>query len=220
MPEAGTTSALTTVAGEYQLEISDYDAAGKKTALVVGVPTNGDFKTWSLMQQVAMLKKGPWQKSPISEIMFGIAYAHSLGLDVMRGDIFPTGEGRLGISNKAKIKLALETGNIQGIETRFNQLNESINLPGCVLKNDLECTVTIHVKGWKAPIKRTAKLSRWFKAKNPNWLGNPEHMLELNTVAHACEFVNPTATEDDEAPPAIQSGSVQPIAIQSVVEAK
>jgi hypothetical protein len=186
--------------GGFSLKIRELDAAGKATELEVAMPDSPDFTKWSLMQQVAMLKKGPWKNSPVNEIMFALAYASSLGLDIMRGDVFPTGEGRIGTSNKAKIKLALATGNIIGITSEIKELDEP-GPSGCQSKHDLECTVTIHVRGWQAPIVRKAKLSRWFKARNPNWVGNPEHMLELNTVAHACEYVHPTATEDDEAPP-------------------
>lgn len=202
MPEPTNTSAITLapVEGEYILDIKEFDAGGKQTVLSVKMPTSADFAKWSLMQQVAMLKKGPWKSSPIAEIAYGIVYADRLGLDIMKGDVFPTGEGRIGTSNKAKIKLALATGNIEGIETNTVEI-DAPGPVGCASKKDLECTVTIHVKGWKSPIVRKSKLSRWYKAKNPNWVGNPEHMLELNTVAHACEYVNPGATEDDEAPP-------------------
>jgi hypothetical protein len=203
MPEPINSSAIVPVDGEYMLNIREMNMAGAApTEIKVAMPTSGRFSEWSLMQQIAMLKKGPWKASPITEIAFGIAYANSLGLDVMRGEVFPTGEGRIGTSNKAKIKLALATGNIRGIQTEIKELTDQpINLTGCPLKFDLECTATITVKDWAAPIVRRARLSRWFKPKNPNWVGNPEHMLELNTVAHACEYVNPTATEDDEAPP-------------------
>jgi hypothetical protein len=201
MAEQGNQTALVPVEGEYVMQIKEFQSNGNKLEVKVAAPLVADFRQWSLMQQVAMLKNGPWSKSPINEIIFGIAYATSLGLDVMRGDVFPTGEGRLGIANKAKIKMALRTGQIEGIETNIVDTGKAIDLAGCVQKTDLECTVTVHVKGWVKPIVRKAKLSRWYKAKNPNWAGNPEHMLELNTVAHALEYVNPTATEDDEAPP-------------------
>lgn len=201
MPEPQTTNAIVPVAaGEYVMEIAEFNAAGQKTAMSIAMPTSTDPRQWTLMQMAGMLKKGPWQKSPMNEIVFGIGYAVALGLDIMKGDVFPTGSGRIGTSNKAKIKLALQTGNIEGIETSITEL-DAPGPQGCVAKKDLECTATIHVKGWKAPIVRKAKLTRWYKPGNPNWVGNPEHMLELNTVAHACEYVNPTATEDDEAPP-------------------
>lgn len=203
MAEPKNNTALVPIEGEYLMEIREFDAAGKATALKTTLPNEADFKKWTLIQRAIMLKKGPWSKSNIYETVFGIVYADNLGLDIMRGDVFPTGEGRIGISNKAKIKMAQDTGNICGIEVNIEDTGEKIDLTGCVQKTDLKCTVTIHVKGWKKPIIRTSRLSRWYKAKNPNWAGNPEHMLELNTVAHACEYVPGAAlaTEDDEAPP-------------------
>jgi hypothetical protein len=219
MSEQLNSSAIVPIDGEYMLDIKEFDASGHASKFIVKVPDSADFRQWSVMQRVALLKKGPWAKSPIHEILFGIAYAESLGLDIMRGDVYPTGEGRLGIANKAKIKLALATGNIEGIETTIKDTGKPVELTGCIQKTDLECTVTIHVKGWKVPLVRTAKLSRWFKAKNPNWVGNPEHMLELNTVAHACEFVNPTATEEDEAPPLVDNTANSLLALNQAKEA-
>jgi hypothetical protein len=201
MAEQGNSAALVPIEGDYLIEVKDYDAAGKATVIKATMPQTSNFNEWSLVQQVVMLKKGPWKSSPISEIAFGVTFARSLGLDAMQGDVFPTSEGRLGISNKAKIKLALRTGNVEGIEVSMKDTGLAITLPGCIQKTDLECTVKVYVKGWKVPITRTAKLSRWYKAKNPNWQGNPEHMLELNTVAHAMEYVNPGATDSEEAPP-------------------
>lgn len=194
-------TALVPTDNDFRITVKEFDAAGKSTELITTLPTSSNFREWTTVQQVALLKKGIFAASPIHEILFAIAYANSLGLDILRGDIYSTGMGRLAISNKAKIKLALASGNIEGFETEITDTKQPINLEGCKQKTDLECKVTVHVKGWKTPIVRRARLSAWFNAKNPNWAGRPEHMLELNTLAHACEFVNPTATEDDEAPP-------------------
>lgn len=203
MAEQGNSTALALTSGEYKIKVNEFDAAGGKQALEVTIPDTSNFGKWSLMQRAVMLKKGSWSKSPVHEIVFAIVYADANGLDILRGDVFSTGEGRIGISNKAKIKLAQASGNIIGIEVVMRDTEEPISLTGCKLKTDLECTATIHVKGWVKPIIRTARLSSWFNGKNPNWAGRPEHMLELNTVAHACEYVPGAvlATEDDEAPP-------------------
>lgn len=197
-------TALVPIDGEYMLEVKEFDAAGKSKAITVAAPTTSNFAEWSLMQQVVMLKKGTWKGASLPDIIYAIAYARNMGLDIMQGDVYPSGEGRINTSNKAKIKLALATGNIRGIEVEIKDTGEAINLTGCSQKTDLECTATIHVKGWEKPIIRKSRLSRWFNARNPNWAGRPEHMLELNTVAHAVEYVNPTATDDDEAPPISQ----------------
>lgn len=209
MAEQSAGTKMAPLEGEYvepkmEIVVKDYDAAGTSSTFRALVPNSSRWAEWSLMQQAVMLKKGPWSKAPMHEIMFGIVYAANMGLDIMRGDVFSTGEGRIGISNKAKIKMAQATGNIEGIQVEMKDLpTEKISLDGVKRTTDLECTVTIHVKGWKVPIIRTARLSQWFNKKNPNWQGRPEHMLELNTVAHACEYVPGAtlATEDDEAPP-------------------
>jgi len=200
MAEAQSTNALVPIDGEYMIEVKEFDAAGKSKAITVAAPTSADFRAWSLMQQAVMLKKGPWQSRSLQEIIYAIAYANNLGLDIMQGDVYPTGDGRINTSNKAKIKQALATGNIEGIEVAIVDTGKAISLDGCSQKTDLECTVTIHVKGWKVPIVRKSQLSRWFNKSNPNWKGRPEHMLELNTVAHAVEYVHPMATESDETP--------------------
>ena len=188
--------------------ITEYDPAGEKKSLIIPMPSSIDFAQWTVLQQVGMLKRGPWSKIMIADIYWGLSYAHRIGADVMKGDLFPTGEGRFGTSNKFKIKQGFATGRIESFEVDIRDTGERIELAGCIQKTDLECTVTLEVKGLKKPIIRKARLSRWFNAKNPNWQGRPEHMLELNTFAHACEYIPgndgiPAAllTEEDEAPP-------------------
>lgn len=203
MAELVEKSAIVPAGSGYTLTVKDFDAAGKVTELSCPMPDSADFSTWTMMQQIAMLKRGVWKTSTVSDIVWGLAYAQRIGADVMMGELFPTGEGRWGTSNKYKIKKALASGMVTGIESVTRELPDSVELAGCIQKKDLECTVTISVKGWEKPLVRKARLSRWFKGNNPNWKGNPEHMLELNTVAHACEYVPGVtgSTEDDEAPP-------------------
>lgn len=218
MPEPANTVLLApTTSGGMRITIRDFDAAGRANELACDLPSSGDFKQWSLQQQIVMLKKGAWATSSVADIVWGLAYANALNADVMKGELFPTGPGRWGTSNKYKIKQALRTGRVRGISVEMRDTKENIDLKGCVQKTDLECTVTVAVEGWTAPIIRRARLSRWFKEKNPNWQGNPEHMLELNTVAHALEYVEPTATEDDEAPPA-PALATAPATIPVVIE--
>lgn len=190
---------------DYSITVREFDPMGRETQWAVAAPTGPDFKTWTLMQQVAMLKKGTWQKYPITDILFAIAYAHNLSVesganvDIMQGDVYSTGDGRIATSNKCKIKMALATGKIDSIESTLVELAGPAPA-GCIAEHDLECTVVLGVKGFSKPIVNKSRLSRWFKKNNPNWVGNPEHMLKLNTLAHACELVHPTATEADELP--------------------
>lgn len=185
--------------GRYSLQISEYDAAGAKQQFAVAIPQAGAWP--DVMLRAALLKKTTFESHPMPMIIHGVIYADRMGLDIMAGDVYLV-QGRPAISNKAKIKMALATGQIESIETAIKELPEKPDiLRDCVVKNDLECTVTLEVKGWKKPLVRRAKLSRWYKGKNPNWKDNPEHMLELNTVAHACEYIAPGGTDSDEAPP-------------------
>lgn len=203
----------------YQIVVKDMSATGKVQEMSFPLPSSADFQVWSIEQQVGMLKRGMWNKLSIPDILWGLAYAHHIGADPMIGDIFPTGEGRWGTSNKYKIRRALETGRIEGIETDIVDLGTELRLEKCIQKTDLECIVTVTVKGFTKPIVRKAKLSRWYKANNPNWQGNPEHMLELNTVAHALEYVIPGATEDDETPAVVAINEAQEL-IKQLKETK
>jgi hypothetical protein len=188
--------------GRYQLGIKEYDAAGRATEFAISLSMD-DPKWGPRIQTAAILKQSPqWKAAAFPYIIYAVMYAENLGLDVMAGDVFDVG-GRLATSNKAKIKRALASGNIEGIETSMVELDSPMTDTKCVAKKDLECTVTVHVKGWKHPIVRRARLSRWYKGSNPNWRDNPEHMLEMNTTAHACEYVVPGGTEGDEAPPPV-----------------
>lgn len=198
----GSTEALVTSPkplDQFAVTIRELDSMGRATEYSVPVPTSPNFEEWSLVQQIGMLKAGGWAKVPISQIVFALAYAAKQGLDIMQGDVYSTGEGRIAISNKAKIKLALRTGRIKGYAAEIVDTDEPIDLPGCRQKTDLLCHVSIDVAGMNKPIKRTQRLSEWFMPKNPNWAGRPSHMLELSTFAHACELIHPT-DEADEAP--------------------
>ncbi len=185
----------------YRLTAREFSPTGEAMEIAAEFPTEIDFEKWSVMQQVVMLKKGTWKNASVAEILFGLAYAKKMGLDVMQGDVYSVGDGRIATSNKAKIKMAFATKRIKGFTTDIKELKDNpINLPGCAQKFDLECTVVLDVEGLNKPIIRKAKLSAWYNSKNPNWTGRPDHMLELNTMAHACEYVHPTETGPDELP--------------------
>ena len=189
--------------------VKTFKPDGSSESITIPLPDSPDFEQWTFAQQVGMLKNGVWEKESLQSIIFGLAYAKHIGAEVLEGELFPTGNGRWGTSNKYKIKKGFATGKILGYTTEMKELD--VPLPQaekCVQKKDLECTVTLEVKGLSKPIVRRARLSRWFTASNPNWGSRPEHMLELNTLAHAMEFLVPGET--DEAPPAIGEGQGAP----------
>ena len=178
------------------IPVKELDALGRSTVYEVEFPTSANFAEWSLAQQVAMLKQGAFSKVPVSQIIYAIAYANRLKLDILQGDVYSTGEGRIALSNKAKIRLAQETGRIRSIETTFTK-GDPINIPDCPHTNDIICTVTVEVVGFTKPLVKTQRLSEWYMPKNPNWKSRPSHMLELNTLAHACELIHPTDNTDE-----------------------
>ena len=182
--------------------VRTYTADGDVQVYSIPMPDSPDFAKWTLVQQIAALKEGVWKDISINQIMFGLAYAHRIGADPLLGDLFPTGNGRWGTSNKYKIRRALATQKVKGWTTEFRDTGLAWNYRKCLQQTDLECTVTVEVEGFTKPIVRKALLSRWYIEANPNWASRPEHMLELNTLAHAVEYVDLVGTEDDEAPPA------------------
>lgn len=195
-------SAVETVQGDFGrflVRVREYDAAGQADNFALAITT--DHPVWGehLMNACVLKQSEQWRATPLMVVAWASRYAKESGLDIFAGDVYMV-QGRVSTSNKAKIKKALASGLVKGIQTEMKELAEAAP-QGCKCAKDLECTATITVQGWDKPIVRKAKLSRWFKSRNPNWVDNPEHMLELNTVAHACEFVAPGGTESDEVPP-------------------
>lgn len=189
-------SSPTLMLSDYMLPIKVLNERGIADRYMVPLPTSSNFNEWSVYQQVAMLKSGVMDKLPIGQILFAIAYARSKGLDIMEGDVYSTGEGRIALSNKAKIKLALRTGRISSYKVAFTELPDAPGPEGCTADYDIECTVTLGVQGLGV-IQKVQRLSEWYMDKNPNWRTRPRHMLELNTFAHACELINPTDNSDE-----------------------
>jgi hypothetical protein len=189
------------------LKVRELNALGQAVEYSIALPQTTSYADLTVDQKIWLLKSGSMNKSTIPMIYSVILYAEGLmrktgaDIDVLQGDVYATGEGRIALSNKAKIKIANATGRIVGVEWEIHETGEPIELEGCTLSSDLECVVKLYVKGWEKPIINIQRLSEWYMKSNPNWRIRPEHMLRLNTYAHACEFVFPTTTEDDEAPP-------------------
>lgn len=210
-----TSTALTVVkpSDDYILNITDIGAGGKSETFAVQLASNTDWKNWSLMARAAILKKTSFKQSSLPEIIYTILYAERLGLDVIAGDVYSV-DGRINTTNGAKIKYAMSTGKIEGVECTIEPIMEHQDKGGVFKKfvgkvrggdvsmEDLKATVTVKVKGWEKPYIYTAKLSEWFQGTNPNWVNRPEHMLRLNSTAHALNFICPMGSaESDEAPP-------------------
>ncbi len=191
----------------YALTVIEYDAAGAKSDLVVPLPR--DEKWGSVLLRAALLKKGgAWKQYDIPTIIHAVVYADNLGLDIMAGDVYQAEEGRLATTAGAKIKHAMASGIIEGIET-VTEEGPAIAVPWKTTREEgtwqgpnYKTTVTLTVRGWAKPFVYRTTLREWFTGRNPNWKTRPVYMLEKNAVSKACEIVAPMGTEPDEAPPA------------------
>src|SRR4029077_8261106 len=100
-------------------------------------------------------------------------------LDILQGDIYPI-EGRMAVSDKAKIKYALAQGIFSNAPSIVTEEGPQVVIPwetrrgkGEYRGPDLKTTVRLAVKGWSEPIVYTTELKSWFKGANPNWVSNP-----------------------------------------------
>lgn len=185
------------------LKVKELDAVGRAIEYSVTMPNTVQYATLTVPQKLWLLKSGPLRACSIPMIFSIMVRAEELRretgakIDELSGDLYSTGEGRIALSNKAKIKIANATGRIEGVDFDIIEGPE-ISLTGYT-GPELICTVTVYVTGFKHPLVLTQTLSEWYMPANPNWKNRPEHMLRLNTYAHACEFIFPG--DNDDAPP-------------------
>lgn len=197
---------------EAMMTVTDMDSLGRKTSYQVPLPTTAIYGEMTVPQKILVLKAGRFSKLPVPLVLSAIVYAAQIraqtgaAIDELQGDLYAVsnraGEITFNLTNKAKIKIANATGRIRGLSIETVELvDEPIELDGCDATHDLECTVTLEIAGMTKPLVKVQRLSEWFVKSNPNWQGRPRHMLELNTYAHACEYVFPIDTGWDEVPP-------------------
>jgi hypothetical protein len=190
----------------YALDITEFDAAGKRSTLSVPLPQ--DEKWGNVMLRAALLKKGgSWKQYDLPTIIYAVVYADNLGLDIMAGDVYCAEEGRLSTTAGAKIKHAMQSGLIAGYSVEMAEGPE-IEIPYQLKQQpqvwkgpNWKATITVKVKTMETPIHYEATLKEWFTGRNPNWRDRPAYMLRKNALGKAMEEAVPMGTEADEAPP-------------------
>jgi hypothetical protein len=194
----------------YTISINRFGANGQSKPLVVHIPENaslGMIRENPLLL-AAVLKDGDpvWSGYEPGFVLIAVLHANSLGLDILQGDIYPI-EGRIAVSDKAKIKYALNSGLFNDAPEITTEVGAKVTIPwetrrgkGEYVGPDLKTTVKLHIRGWQLPVVYTAELRSWFKGANPNWVSNPQAMLEMRAYAKACERVCPVGTQPEEAP--------------------
>jgi hypothetical protein len=193
--------------GEYQIQIKEFDAAGKSTSFMVPIPTDINSQQASVMIRTAILKKTTWQAHAVPVILAAVMYSDRMGLDIMAGDVYMTPDGRMSTTAGAKIRHAMSTNRIKGYDVEIVP-GAPITLKYTTKKGEeswtgpnLSAKVTIFVKGWSKPVTYQATLEEWFMGTNPNWRTRPAYMLRKNALSKAMEEVAPLGVEGDEAPP-------------------
>jgi hypothetical protein len=207
MPEPSTSTALVPIEGEYQIQIREFDAAGKASNFMVPVPTNITSNEASVMLRAAVLKRTTWKAFDFPTILHAVIYADRMGLDIMAGDVYSAEGGRLSTTAGAKIRHAMATGKIEGYDVEITP-GETIKIKYSTAKGpsewegpDLKAKVTAYVKGWAKPVVYETTLSEWFLGTNPNWRSRPAYMLRRNALSKLLEEIAPMGVEGDEAPP-------------------
>lgn len=207
-----------------QMQVKDLDSMGRAQIYTVPMPDQEEYVNLTVAQKVWLLKSGPWSKFTVNTVIGGLYLANQLSkqsgayIDPMQMDVYPTGEGRYGVSNTARWKMAKATGRIRSYEAYFTDLDTTFPTKNGEMQ-DFSCTVIIEVDGMTKPIKKTQRLSEWYNDTNPNWRNRPEHMLEQNTRGHACELITPTDGDDYAAPviPAVNSTNIVAAAVQETL---
>ena len=174
------------------LTVKELDATGIQRLYSVDFPLTLDFDQMTIAQKLWMMKAGPCAKFSIPMVVCLLAKTSELNalyhVRLEPGvDVYPTGEGRYGISNTAQIKIAQATGLIRSMEWSYSNDGED---------EDLTCTVILSVRNLDKPITLTQRLGDWQRDTAP-WKNQPRHMLLMNTLGHACKFIVPLANDHD-----------------------
>lgn len=227
MAEQSSSTALVPVnAGEYNIEIKEFNAAGGSSKFIVPIPTNVDPLQMAMMLEAAILKKTTWKDKDFPTILHAVAYARRMGLDIMAGDVYMAEEGRLSTTAGAKIRHAMTGDRVEGYTVDVMEGPE-VTIPWRTSKESGEykgpnykAKVTVHVKGFKAPVVYETTLSEWFVGRNPNWRTRPMYMLRRNALSKALEEVAPMGVEAEEAPPLVEAPAAQTTVKVEYVEEK
>lgn len=202
-PPAETTIDLSTA----RMTVTDLDPLGRKISYSVELPQTANYEEMTMPQKILVLKSGRFSKLPVPLVMAAITYAARLrkqtgaDIDELQGDLYAissqSGELTFNLTNDAKWKIAMATGLIEGWESILKDIPDEPGPEGCDEPYDIECTVTLLVKGLKSPIVCTQRLTEWYMGRNPNWQHRARHMLEKSTRVHAAELISKTSANED-----------------------
>ena len=192
----------------YAIKIKRFSAAGSVNPLEVLIPENAKLESIknNPLLLAAVMKDGDpvWQGYDAGFVLIACMKAASLGLDILEGDIYPV-EGRLGVSDWAKIKYA----RARGYRAEVDMVEgEQMTVPWETAKNkgvwtgaNLKCTVRVYSQDDKLLTTYTTTLRAWFEGRSREWRDRSAESLRRKTIARAYQEVCPVGVDPEEAPP-------------------
>jgi hypothetical protein len=218
--------------GGYTITIRRFNASGDAKPLVVHIPqgaTPEQIRS-NPMLLAAVLKDGDpvWSQMEPGFVLVAALKAAGLGLDLLEGDIYPV-EGRLGISDWAKIKYARSKGYRAIVRTT---VGPQVNWDWKTAKQQgiwtgTNDTIAVDVLNLHGEIVNTyeTSLKAWWEGRSNEWRQRPSESLRRKAIARAYQEVCPVGIDPEEAPPLQPSLSIAGTDLseqlsQSVIKAK
>lgn len=194
--------------GGYKITIKRFNASGDNTPLVAWIPeraTPAAIRDNPVLL-AAVLKDGDptWQQYEPGFILVAALKAAGLGLDLLEGDIYPV-QGRLGISDWAKIKYARSHGYRAAIEMKQGPPVSwdwaTARERGIWQGTNDTAVVTVYDKHDKAVNVYETALKAWFIGSSKEWRDRTAESLRRKALARAYQEVCPVGIDPEEAPP-------------------
>lgn len=197
-----------TPTGGYTITVRRFSSGGDVKPLVVHIPENASMDSIrnNPVLLAAVLKDGDpiWSQMEPGFVLVAVLKATGLGLDILEGDIYPV-EGRLGISDWAKIKYARSKGYRAVVRfTTGDQVNwswETKREKGIWTGTNDKCEVDVLDKNDKLISTYGTTLKAWWEGRSNEWRNRPAESLRRKTIARAYQEVCPVGIDPEEAPP-------------------
>ena len=192
----------------YTITVRRFSSSGDAKPLIVHIPENAspDAIRNNPLLLAAVLKDGDpvWSNYEPGFVLVAALKAAGLGLDLLEGDIYPV-EGRLGISDWAKIKYARSKGFRAIVKW---ETGEKVSWPWETKRekgiwdgtND-KCVVDVLDRNDKLVNTYETTLKAWFVGHSKEWRERSAESLRRKAIARAYQEVCPVGIDPEEAPP-------------------
>jgi hypothetical protein len=194
--------------GGYRITIKRFNASGDNTPLVAWIPEKASPASIrdNPVLLSAVLKDGDptWQQYEPGFILVAALKAAGLGLDLLEGDIYPV-QGRLGISDWAKIKYARSHGYRAVVEMKQGPAVQwdwgTAREKGIWQGTNDTAVATIYDRNDKLVNTYETTLKAWWVGSSKEWRDRTAESLRRKALARAYQEVCPVGIDPEEAPP-------------------